>query len=97
MDVNNVFLHGDLNKKVYMKLPHGFRISGSSKVCRLEKSLCGLKQASRQWFGKLSLNLLDYDFARSYVDYSLLNYQKGDIYMAFLVYVDDLVLIRNNL
>lgn len=50
MDVYNVFLQGDLQEEVYMEIPRGFSNqweNGNNLVCRLFKSIYGLKQASR--------------------------------------------------
>ncbi|KAJ4769875.1 Retroelement pol polyprotein-like [Rhynchospora pubera] len=96
MDVHNAFLHGDLHEEVYMRLPPGFSSQHPGKVCRLRKSLYGLRQAPRMWFSKLNAVLQAYGFIQSYADYSLFTLERKDISLAILVYVDDLVIAGNN-
>ena len=53
MDVKTTFLHGDLDKEIYMQQPEGFVVPGKERmVCKLTRSLYGLNQAPRQWYKK---------------------------------------------
>ena len=96
MDVNNVFLHGNLEEEVYMTMHPRFTCGQSHQVCQIKKSLYGLWQALRQRFAKLSSKLRKYGFVRSYADYSLFTYRKDDVFMASVVYVDDIILAKND-
>ena len=51
------FLHGELNDEVYMKIPEGVSVNDNMRgdkelVSNLNKALCGLKQASREYNSK---------------------------------------------
>ncbi|KAL5773198.1 hypothetical protein ACOSQ2_013122 [Xanthoceras sorbifolium] len=73
------------------KLPHG------KVVCRLHKSIYGLKQALRQWYSKFSHALLKYGFFQFKSDYSLFTRGGGSTFIALLVYVDDIIITSPNL
>lgn len=96
MDVLNAFLHGDLQDEVYMKMPPGFKVQQPGMVCKLRKSLYGLRQAPRCWFAKPSAALKAYGFKQSCLDHSLFTLQHRDMQLVVLVYVDDLLIYGNN-
>ena len=98
MDVKTAFLNSQLEETVYMEIPEGLSIpAGESTVrypqplaCRLLKSIYGLKQSPRAWYGRINSFFNSYNFIRSDADHSLfINYDRKVI---LLLYVDDLVL-----
>ncbi|KAK3027672.1 hypothetical protein RJ639_041909 [Escallonia herrerae] len=66
-------------------------------VCRLHKSLYGLKQASRNWFLTFSETIQRAGYQQSKADYSLFTKAKGTSFTAILIYVDDILLTGNDL
>lgn len=96
LDVNNAFLHGDLNEEVYMKLPPGFQSQQANQVCKLNRPLYGLKQASRQWNAKLTTTLLGMGFSLAKSNPSLFT-QSSEHFIAILIYVDDLIITSSSL
>nr|GFA29390.1 retrovirus-related Pol polyprotein from transposon TNT 1-94 [Tanacetum cinerariifolium] len=99
MDINNAFLHGDLHEEVYMALPQGYTHNFTilNHVCKLQKSLYGLKQANKQWFTKLTDFLLQNGFTQSYTDTFLITYKRNKDFLTLVFYVDDILLTGNNL
>lgn len=97
LNVNNSFLHGDLQEDVYLKVPPGFQVSKPNQVCQLQRSLYRLKQASRQWNFKLNTFLVSLGFIQSKTDYSLLVKHNNSKVTILLIYVDDIVLTEDDL
>ena len=55
MDVTTAFLNGELKEKVFMKQPEGYVVKGTEGlVCKLKKSIYGLKQSPRCWNSALN-------------------------------------------
>lgn len=95
MDAVTAFLQGDVEEEIFMCQPPLFE--HSEKVCKLNKSLYGLKQASRQWNKKLNTALIEIGMIRSKIDpciyYRILS--EDDI-LFITVYVDDLLYFYKN-
>ncbi|KAJ9698270.1 hypothetical protein PVL29_007380 [Vitis rotundifolia] len=94
LDIKNAFLHGDLAEEVYMEQPPGFVAQGESGlVCRLRRSLYGLKQSPRAWFGRFSSVVQEFGMLRSTADHSVFYHHNSLGQCIYLVvYVDDIVI-----
>ena len=98
MDVKIAFINGDLKENVFMSQPEGFVVKGhENKVCKLVKSLYGLKQALRAQHEKLTVRLLKLNFKHYDLDDATLFVKKvGKIVVYLVVYVDDVLMTGNN-
>ena len=97
MDVKTAFLNGNLNEDIYMQQPEGFKAKGKEHmVCKLQRSIYGLKQASRSWNIRFDQAITSFGFEKSPDEpcvYKRIQAQK----IVFLVlYVDDILLIGND-
>jgi hypothetical protein len=97
MDVKTTFLHGDLEEEINMKQPKGFAVKGKKElVCKLKKSLYGLKQSPRMWYQKIDTYMLGLGFTRSKEDHCMYFKLIGNHLIYLVLYVDDMLLIGNN-
>ncbi|WBP92221.1 reverse transcriptase domain-containing protein [Kitasatospora cathayae] len=97
MDVKTAFLNGYLDESIYMLQPEGFIVQGEEqRVCKLLKSIYGLKQASRSWNIRFDTVVKSYGFEQN-VDESCVYKKILNKDVVFLIlYVDDILLIGNN-
>ena len=97
LDVKNAFLHGELMEEVYMDIPLGFgTIQTVGKVCRLRKSLYGLKQPPRAWFDRLRRAMVGMGYQQINADHTMFFRQHKDHTTLLVVYVDDIIITGNN-
>ena len=97
MDVKTAFLNGELEEEVYMDQPEGFSIGGKDMVCKLKRSIYGLKQASRQWYLKFNDVITSFGFKENIVDRCIYLKVSGSKIMFLVLYVDDILLATNDL
>ena len=98
MDVVSAFLNGELKEEIYMKQPPGYVQSGKENlVCKLRKSIYGLKQSPRCWNQKLCDHLKSLGFKESGADSCVFIKNETSTLKIIAVYVDDLILIAKSL
>ncbi len=95
MDVKTAFLNSELKEEIFMRIPEGLKCNSKNLVCKLKKSLYGLKQSARCWFKTFEQVLIKIGFRNSPVDRCVYILDKGSIpkNIYVILYVDDLVII----
>ena len=97
IDVKTAFLNGDLEEEICMDQPEGFVLPGNEhKVCKLLKSLYGLKQTPRQWHIKFDQCLLSNGFKTNESDKCIYYKSFDDAHIIICLYVDDLLIFGSN-
>ena len=97
IDVRTTFLNGDLVEDVYMSLPIGFEEVGKEHmVCKLHKSIYGLKHAFRQWYLKIDEDVIANGFKENIVNQCIYMKVSGSKYILLVLYVDDILLATND-
>ena len=92
MDVTGAFLNGNLDNEIYMYQPDYFNDKNKDLVCKLTKSIYGLKQSPKCWNDNLDKFLKDQGFVQSISDSCIYTkFINGNIFIV-AVYVDDLIL-----
>ena len=97
MDVKTTFLNGHLDESIYMVQPDGFKAKRQeNKVCKLLKSIYGLKQASHSWSIRFDQAVKTYGFEQSVDEPCVYKHVKDKKIVFLVLYVDDILLIRND-
>ena len=94
MDVSSAYLNADIDVDLYMEQPKGFEIR-KNKVCKLTKSIYGLKQAGKLWNQVLDDFLVGIGFEKSNVNHCLYKKKENNHAVYILVWVDDLIIATN--
>ncbi|KAK1663046.1 hypothetical protein QYE76_051205, partial [Lolium multiflorum] len=98
MDVKTAFLNGDIEEELYMVQPKGFvDPKNADKVCKLQRSIYGLKQASRSWNRRFDKVIKDFGFIQCHGEACIYKKVSGSSVAFLILYVDDILLIGNDI
>ena len=98
MDVKMVFLNSNLIEDVYMTQPEGFvDPKHAGKICKLQKSIYGLKQASQSWNLHFDEVVKGFGFIKNIEEPCVYKKVSGSAVLFLVVYVDDELLIGNDI
>jgi hypothetical protein len=98
MDVKTAFLNGELEEEIYMDQPEGFVVNGQEgMVCKLVKSLYGLKKAPKQWHDKFDRTFTYVGFVTNEADKCVYYRYGGGEGVILYLYVDDILIFGTSL
>ncbi|GJY85814.1 putative RNA-directed DNA polymerase [Tanacetum coccineum] len=98
MDVKTAFLNGYLDEDIYMVQPEGFiDPNHPRKVCKLKRSIYGLKQASRSWNKRFDEEIKRFGFAQNLDEPCVYQKASGSNVTFLILYVDDIIIMGNHI
>lgn len=94
LDIKNAFLNGNMVEEIFMKIPPGFENRyGIKNVCRLKKTIYGLKQSSREWFERFKQVVKNHKYKQAQSDDTLFfKHLPNSKITIIIVYVDDMII-----
>lgn len=99
MDVKTAYLHAPIDYEIYMEQPEGYDVisqTSGKMVCKLEKSLYGLKQSGRNWNKMLHDYLCENDFVQNPADHCVYKRETEQEKVIMLIWVDDLLIAASD-
>ncbi|KAG8496917.1 hypothetical protein CXB51_008099 [Gossypium anomalum] len=98
MDVKIAFLNGKLEEDVYMTQPEGFvDPKDAGKICKLQRSIYGLKQASRSWNLRFNDAIKEFGFIKNEDKTCVYKKVSGNTITFLVLYVDDILIMGNDI
>ncbi|GJX14570.1 putative RNA-directed DNA polymerase [Tanacetum coccineum] len=98
MDVKTAFLNGYLDEDIYMVQPEGFvDPNHPRKVCKLQRSIYGLKQASRSWNKRFDEEIKRFGFTQNLDEPCVYQKASGSNVTFLILYVDDIIIMGNHI
>ena len=98
MDVKTMFLNGNVEEELYMIQPEGFvDPKDAGKVGKLQRSIYGLKQASRSWNIRFDDVIKSFGFVQNYKEACVYKKVNGSSVAFLVLYVDDILLVGNDM
>nr|GEV98689.1 retrotransposon protein, putative, Ty1-copia subclass [Tanacetum cinerariifolium] len=98
MDVKTAFLNCRLDKDIYMEQPERYVDPNyPNRVCKLQRSIYGLKQASRQWNKRFDEEIKEFGFIQNRDEPCVCRKASGSDVVFLILYVDDILILGNNI